>query len=548
MNVSDNRYGKIAAFALLYMLTALAGLKLGTISGFATLVWPPTGIALAVLLLGGSRLWPGIFIGALAANLLTGAPIPVALGIAIGNTLEAVAGVFLLHRLQGFRLSLDRVRDAIGLILVSAGVCTLISATIGVASLQLGGLVEPGQFAETWRAWWLGDTIGALLIAPPVLVWTTRPLGLPSARRLLEAAALAASVVIVSVLLFVTPENESDGVFSRAYVLFPFLIWAAIRFSQHGAVSMTFLVSIIAVWGTVMGKGPFTESTLHASLFALQTFMGVTAATFLILGASTAERDRVMNDLSAAHDVAAKANRAKADFLAVMSHELRTPLNAIAGYSEILSMGVPGTLNEKQAEAVQRIQRSQEHLLALIDDVLTFAKIEAGTSKPDPRPLRVADAFDEIQPLVGPDLQRKRITLDRGASDPDLEVHADPNKLRQILLNIVGNAIKFTGAGGSIILGASRQDDTTVLTVTDTGIGVPRDKLTQVFEPFFQVAGGNTREYSGVGLGLAIARDLARAMGGEISFDSEVGRGSVVSVALPAVRNRWTPTGSVTMP
>lgn len=547
MNVSLAQYGRIAAIAVLYLLTAIGGLKLNTISGFATLVWPPTGIALAVLLLGGYRLWPGIFLGALVANVWTGAPLPVALGIAIGNTLEAVAGVFLLHRLHDFRLSLDRVRDAIGLILVSAGVCTLISATIGVASLQLGGLIQPGQIAETWRAWWLGDTIGALLVAPPVLVWATRPLGLPPARRLLEAIALVSAVVIASVLLFVAPENGAGGLFSRDFLLFPLLIWAAIRFGQHGAVTATFLVSIVAVWGTVIGEGPFAESTLHANLFALQTFIGVTAATFLILGASTAERERVRNDLSAAHDVAAKANRAKADFLAVMSHELRTPLNAIAGYSEILSMGVPGTLNEKQGEAVRRIQRSQEHLLALIDDVLTFAKIEAGTSRIDPQTLRIADVFEELEPLVLPELLRKRITLDRGA-DNGLLVHADPHKLRQILLNIVGNAIKFTGAGGSIILGASPRGDTTVMTVTDTGIGVPPDKLSQVFEPFFQVAGGNTREYSGVGLGLAIARDLARAMGGEIEFDSELGRGSVVSVVLPANMSRITPTRSVTRP
>lgn len=547
MSVSLNQYVKIVASAVLYLLTALAGLQLGTISGFATLVWPPTGIALAVLLLGGSRLWPGIFLGALVANVWTGAPIPVALGIALGNTLEAVVGVFLLHRLPDFRHSLDRVRDAISLILVSAGVCTLISATIGVASLQLGGLVQPGQIAETWRTWWLGDTIGALLVAPPVLVWSIRPFGLASARPLLEAAALAAAVVIASVLLFVAPESESGGVLDREYVLFPFLIWAAIRFGQHGAVSMTFLVSIIAVWGTAMGKGPFAESTLHASLFALQAFMGVTAATFLILGASTAERERVRNDLSAAHDVAAKANRAKADFLAVMSHELRTPLNAIAGYSEILALGLAGPLTEKQGDAVRRIQRSQEHLLSLIDDVLTFAKIEAGSSTLAPRAVRVSEAFEEVEPLVQPELLRKRITLNRGAAH-GLLVHADPNKLRQILLNIVGNAIKFTGAGGSIVLGASRQDDTTVMTVTDTGIGVPADKLSQVFEPFFQVDTGKTREYSGVGLGLAIARDLARAMGGEISVESALGRGSVVSVVLPAMRSRLTPTGSVTRP
>ncbi len=533
MKLPLNEAANAAALALVYVLAARMGLELGTISGFATLVWPPTGIAIAALLLGGYRLWPGVFIGALIANVWNGAPIPVGLGIAAGNTLESVAAVYLLHRLPDFRGSLDRVRDAIGVITLAAGLSPVVSATIGTGTLDLAGLVPTGQIGEHWRAWWLGDAIGALLVAPVILVWASKPT-FTSAPRLLEAFALGALVVLASIFVFVIPEKGNSGLFSQSYVFFPLLIWAAIRFGQHGAVSTTLLVSIIAVWGTAIGKGPFVDGTLHSSLFALQTYMGVTAATFLILGASTAERDRVRSDLSVAHDVAAKANRAKADFLAVMSHELRTPLNAIAGYSEILSVGVTGPLNEKQAEAVSRIQRSQEHLLSLIDDVLTFAKIEAGTSQLHLRPVRVVNAFEELDPLVRPQLTRKQVVLEHGVADPSIHVHADPNKLRQILLNIVGNAIKFTPAGGSILLGATRDTDTVVMTVTDTGIGVPADKLSQVFEPFFQVDAGMTREYSGVGLGLAIARDLARAMGGEIRFDSAVGEGSVVSVVLPA--------------
>ena len=525
--------GTIAGIAVLYVLAARMGLQLGTISGFATLVWPPTGIAIVALLLGGYRLWPGIFLGALIVNSWTGAPIPVALGIASGNTLEAVVATYLLRNLSDFRLSLDRVRDVVAFILIAGALATLVSATIGAVSLNYGGLVQPGQFAATWRAWWLGDAMGALLIAPAVLVWWGKRVGVPPAPRLIEATALTVAVILASVVIFVSPENKGSGLFNQAYVFYPLLTWAAIRFGQHGAVSTTLLVSIISVWGTATGHGPFVDDTLHASLFALQTFMGVTAATFLILGASTSERDRVRDDLSAAHDVAAKANRAKADFLAVMSHELRTPLNAIAGYSEILTMGVNGQLTEKQAEAVRRIQRSQEHLLALIDDVLNFAKIEAGTSKMLLQPIRVAAAFDEIDPLVQPELLRKKISLERAPIDPQLELFADPNKVRQILLNIVGNSIKFTPSGGSIRLAATREHDVVVMKVMDTGIGVPPDKLSQVFEPFFQVDAGTTREYSGVGLGLAIARDLAHAMGGEIDFESELGKGTTVSLALP---------------
>jgi len=523
--------GKIATIAVLYVLAARAGLQLDAISGFATLVWPPTGIALAALLLGGFALWPGVFLGAVVANILTGAPLLIAGGIGIGNTLEALLAAYALTRLAKFHPAIDRVRDAIGLIILSALLSPLVSATIGVATLHFGGIVPRGQVAEAWRAWWLGDAIGALLVAPPLLVWTARPV-FASTRRLLEAILLAASVIVTSLLIFSAP-NVTTPAFNQAYLIFPVMIWAAVRFGQHGAVSTSLVVSVIAVWATATGHGPFLHNTLHGSLFALQIFAGVTASTFLVLGAATAERERAVRELRIAHGIAATANQAKAEFLAVMSHELRTPLNAIAGYAELLELGIPGALNSDQKDAVVRIHRNEQHLLNLIDDVLTFARAEAGASSLNTRQLTVCNELDALEPLLEPQLRQKRLELKREPCDTKLEVCADPTKLRQILANIAGNAIKFTPAGGSICISAISRGDDVLISVADTGIGVPSDKLSQIFEPFFQLNRGMTREYSGVGLGLAIARDLAREMGGDIFFGSELGRGSVVSVALP---------------
>jgi signal transduction histidine kinase len=525
---------RIAVIAILYVVAARAGLRLDAISGFATLVWPPTGIALAALLLGGYELWPGVFIGAVIANVLTGAPVFVALSIGVGNTLESVVGTYALRRVPGFRLSLDRVPDALGFIFLAAAMSSVVAATIGVVSLHLGGLVPRGALPITWRAWWLGDSIGAVLVAPLVMVWASRRLRLPPMRQLVEASVLTAAVVVASLLIFFVPAARIGAPFDQAYVFYPLLMWAAVRFDQHGAVSITFLVSVFAIWGTAMGHGPFVATTLHQSLFALQTFMGVTAATFLLLGASTAERDQAVEDISAAHEVAANANRAKAEFLAVMSHELRTPLNAIAGYSELLEMGIDGALSPKQADSVARIRRNQQHLLGLIDEVLSFAKLEAGRSEIVAVPVPVSDAFDALEPLIEPQVRHKKVELQRAAVESDLVVQADPAKLSQILLNVVINAIKFTPTGGRIRLEAERDGNNVVIKVSDTGIGVSPDKVARIFEPFFQVDSRTTREYAGVGLGLPIARDLARAMGGEVTFDSVVGKGSVVSVTLPA--------------
>ena len=523
----------IAVLASVYLVAARAGLMVDAVAGFASLVWPPSGLALAVLLLFGKRLWPGVLLGAFGANLLTGASAVVALGIAAGNTLEAVLAAYALRRIPGFEVSLERVVDVVGLIVFAAFFSTMVAATIGVTSLYLGGIVSSAQYAQAWRAWWLGDLIGDLLVAPLLLVWASAPRHAASGKRLLEALALGVSVVAASVLIFGASPAGGAGIFGRAYMFFPLLIWAAFRFEQRGAVSTAFIVSVIAVAGTAMASGPFVSASLHESLFSLQTFMGVAAATFLVMGASMSERRRAEDEIRLAHARAAEANEAKAEFLAVMSHELRTPLNAISGYVDLMSLGVDGELTEKQRTALSRIQLNQQHLLSLIDDVLSFAKIEAGKLRVDIQTVLVRDVIDTLEAMVRPELEKKELTFSCDPCDHALSVRADPEKLRQILLNFVANAIKFTANGGRIRVGADRVGQLVSISVNDTGIGIPSDQIAHVFQPFFQIEQGPTRRYPGIGLGLAIARDLARAMDGEVQLQSTVGEGSTISLLLP---------------
>jgi signal transduction histidine kinase len=527
----------IAAFialAIVYIAAARAGLKLDAIAGFATLVWAPTGIALAALLLYGYDLAPAIFIGAFVVNVWTGAPVLVALGIALGNTLEAIAGTFALRRIPGFRPALDRLEDVAGLIVVAAGFCTMISASIGVTSLALAGMVSTSQTAVTWRAWWLGDIVGALVVAPLLLVWlSAMPLRV-EVRRLAEVGVSAAALVCIDIYIFGSSSLGGTVSLEQTYLVFPPLIFAALRFGQRGAVTAAFLTTLIAVWGTVSGNGPFARPVLNQGLFSLQTFMAVATATFLLLGASVAERQRTEQWLRHAREIAERANRAKSDFLAVMSHELRTPLNAIAGYVDLLSMEVGGPVTTKQREFLSRIQSSQGHLLALIDEVLGFARIETGRVSLSLQPVIIFDAIVALEGIIELELQKKRLTWSRDLAEPSLAAHADPEKLRQILLNLVANGVKFTPEGGRISIGAMRERDTVRVWVSDTGIGIPSDQLAHVFDPYFQVDRGPTRKYPGMGLGLAIARDLARAMHGEVWMESTPGAGSTAWLVLPA--------------
>jgi PAS domain S-box-containing protein len=268
--------------------------------------------------------------------------------------------------------------------------------------------------------------------------------------------------------------------------------------------------------------------------------------------AAEAERERLLADAEAARAEAEGANRAKSEFLAVMSHELRTPLNAIGGYAELIELGIHGPVTEAQRTSLARIQASQRHLLGLIAGVLDYSRVEAGAVAYHLTDVPVGEAIAQAESLVAPQLRAKGLGYSWSGAPPELSVRADREKLQQILLNLLGNAVKFTDARDRI---PGRIEVTCTVTdassdqaeherasggrrvhlhVRDTGVGIAPDKLASVFEPFVQVDQRLTRPHEGVGLGLAISRDLARGMGGDLTAESTIGAGSTFTLTLPA--------------
>jgi signal transduction histidine kinase/PAS domain-containing protein len=236
----------------------------------------------------------------------------------------------------------------------------------------------------------------------------------------------------------------------------------------------------------------------------------------------------------AAQREAENANLAKSQFLAAMSHELRTPLNAIAGYAQLLSMGVRGPITNEQRLDVERIEQSQRHLLGLINDVLEFARIEAGRVEYHVSPIPVSTLLSELEDFVRPQLRERELEFHCDEPGDGVLVRADPEKARQILLNLLSNAVKFTPQKGRIDVTCEQVDGRVLVRVHDTGIGIADDRVDSVFEPFVQAHRTLTDPTGGVGLGLAISRDLARAMGGDLHVESKVGEGSTFTLDLPS--------------
>ncbi len=280
----------LVALFVVYVVTAKLGLRLDAVGGFATLVWPPTGIALAALLLHGSNLWPAIALGAFVVNFTSGAPVLVSCGIACGNTLEALMGAYLLREVWPLDPSLRRIRDVLWLVLGAGVLSTLVSATIGTVSLLAGGVIDSGAFTRVLRAWWVGDALGDLIVAPILLVWGSDPPRLRGGRWL-EATAVGGAVVLVSLYIFGGIGPASAAQFRWPYLIFPVLVWGAWRFRQHGASGAILLLWFVATVETISGLGPFAAIRLSEGLLSMQVFMSVISLTMLFLGAVITERD-----------------------------------------------------------------------------------------------------------------------------------------------------------------------------------------------------------------------------------------------------------------
>ena len=292
----------ILALAAVYFAAGKLGLRLAFLHVSASPVWPPTGIALAALLLLGTRVWPGILLGAFCVNQLTAGSVTTSAGIAVGNTLEAVIGAFLVRRYSGGCTTFTRPQGVFRFTLLAAGLSTMVSATVGVTSLSLGGFARWSDYGAIWSTWWLGDAVGALTVAPPLILWSTNPRLRANRKRAFEAAAWALVLALTGLAVFRGRLPLANQSYPIGFAFLPVLIWTAFRFGRRAAATATLVLSAIAVAGTLEGLGPLGLRARNESLLLLQAFMGTVAVTVLALAAVVSERQRGVRELRIAHD------------------------------------------------------------------------------------------------------------------------------------------------------------------------------------------------------------------------------------------------------
>ncbi|MCA1825988.1 MAG: MASE1 domain-containing protein [Myxococcales bacterium] len=505
--------GCMALFAA-YFVLARFGLLMGAVAGFAAPVWPATGIALVALRMFGLGLWPGVFAGALAVNLHAGASILTAVGIACGNTLEAVVGSWLLGRAR-FHPAFERIEDVMALIVLAALCSTAVSASIGVGSLLLSAVVHGEGAFDALRAWWIGDALGDLVVAPALFIAWARPRLRGRPGIVAEAVLLAIVIGGVGVLVFGHPSSF----LRHPFILFPPLAWAALRYGQYGAMGSVLISSAIAIAGTAMGLGPFVERTLSDSLLQVQVFMGIAAVTALLLGSAIAERNRAID--------------ARDEFLSIAAHELRTPLTALSLHTQGLLRQLRGTAAPpSRAEIEERLTatgRLLARLTRLIEELLEVSRIATGAIELRREAVDLADVARESLSRFEVPLAEAGCKVELTA-EGDLHGQWDPARLEQVVDNLISNAVKY-GAGKPVEIHLRDRGDRAEIEVRDHGIGIEHGDQQRIFERFERAV--SRRRFGGFGLGLWIARRVIEAHGGAIRLTSAPGTGSTFIVELP---------------
>jgi signal transduction histidine kinase/integral membrane sensor domain MASE1 len=287
----------IPLLTFIYYLSAKLGLLLAVVNPSATAMWPPTGIALAALLLLGYRVWPAIFIGAFLANITTAGSVATSIGIALGNTLEGISGAYLLNRFANGRNAFNRPLDIFKFAFYAGMLTSMVSPTFGVTTMYLGGYAEWSDFGSIWLTWWLGDASGAVIMAPLFILWVANPHVRWSWNQTLEAALLLALLFVDGFAVFGGLLHVTAGIYPLAFLSIPILVCTAFRFGQRETVTANFMLSAIAIIGTLRGFGPFVSESANESLLLLQIFMGVIGVMVMALAASISEHRRAEEEV-----------------------------------------------------------------------------------------------------------------------------------------------------------------------------------------------------------------------------------------------------------
>lgn len=626
-----------------YIALGKFGLSLAAIHPSASVVWPPTGFALAMFLLLGNRIAPAIFLGAFLVNLTTAGTILTSLFIALGNMLEGFVGAMLTRDFMQ-EPYFSRAKHVLLFVVLAGMGASLISATMGVTTLILGGFASASNFTAIWTNWWLGDVIGAITITPLILLWTEKQKKPWSMEQNLEFIVLLGMLIGTATVIFHDLHPFALRHPPVAYFTIPFIVWVAIRFGLRETVTACVLLASIAIAGTLRQHGPFAVFTGDIALPLLQLFIGIVTGTGMSLAAAVrgqlqfedaligseqhfrtlVERSwdvialldhdgtihsitpsitsvlgyrpeeiigrnifavmhpddalrgktflqelTLQSGMSAAaelqyrhhdgswrwlevvgtnlldapsigaivanfRDITQRKREAIAQshFLSLASHQLRTPITMVRWALENLEKTLPQKLEPVQEENLQIARKAARRMGEAVNSLLTLSHLTSGNASLHIAEIDVREFLEDLRAGLSPEWSLKNHTI-LIRCPPSSSVLTDRSLLQEILSNLLNNACQYSPSGSQIILEGIPSPGRLMLSVKDEGPGIPSSQKDRIFSLFFRGTHVLQAGQEGSGIGLYVASELTRALGGELTFTSREGYGTTFMLSLP---------------
>jgi signal transduction histidine kinase len=531
---------KLAAAVL---LLALAGNVVSLTKGALTPIWVANAVIVYALLRSRRRDWPALLVagalGNMAASLLTGHDPVRALSFPLFNIVEVLI-IALPLRLSELDRDFAQPRALLAFYLLALGPAPACSALLGSLYLHAATGAPLLPIAANWYA---AAALGQSILVPPLMTVRWKEL-----KALFSPAAAPGTLLNLAVVLAAIGANYLLRDYPLAFLFFPAVLLLTFQRGFAGGALGTMLIAAYLILPVLMddAHGALRGHPLREQIMLVQMYVAVIGFTVVLTGAALDRRRKLEKSLAEAHeealvarDAAEQANRAKTMFLANMSHELRTPLNAVIGFSELMHGQIYGPLGDaRYRDYASRVAGAGRHLLELIGNILDMSKIESGRYEIEREDLAADHLVRDCLELMRERARQVGVHLALETEGPQ-RVFADRRALKQILLNLLSNALKFTPAGGRVTTRSAVVDGTFVLSVCDTGIGIPQDELERLGNPFVQLRRSMAvTSQPGTGLGLALVRALAEMHGGTMHIDSVEGQGATVSVAIPLAEAR----------
>jgi signal transduction histidine kinase/CheY-like chemotaxis protein len=561
-----NYVAGLIGIGLTYFVLAKSGLALALIHPSASSIWPPTGFALAAIVLWGYRVWPAIFLAAMIANATAAGSIGTAISIATGNSLEALAGAALINVWSNGRDTFSTSNTVAKFTVICVVLATPISATVGITSLAIAGYVEWANFANVWLTWWLGDLISALVVTPVVVLLARSDALTFSRTEVIRSAVVISLAVAIGFIAFNPSFKQSQQLDPLSFLAVLPLLWAALHRGPRDTAIASFILAGFSIWGTLSAAGPLTSTGLNDALLLVLVFLISVSIPSLALSADAAMRKKIEENLRRTHaeldhrvemrtvelaganqalqdEVARRArieselkgqrlqlefaNTAKSRFLAMASHDLRQPLHALGLF--VAQLRTPLKSRER-AKTIERVDAAVREMNEMFNSLLDISRLDAGILKPKIVEFPIARLLQKLETTFDQTTREKGLRLLVMRSDA--WVRSDPLLLERILLNLVSNAVRYTLRGG-IVVGCRRRSKMLRIEVWDSGPGIPEDQKQNIFGEFFQLPAPERDRYGGLGLGLAIVDRLRRLLNHQIELTSTVGRGTRFTILVP---------------